>query len=298
LHYSAALANPSSSRARFRAAQVSSKRAQAQAKSAARRTALFTAADSENPSQRRQKESKDPRSADSTLAASSTVTDALRRTQRTLEQEVSRSRFAQEIFDQSNEELKQLSNQYTDLDSLLAASKGLVGSLLTSTKSDTWYLETTVWLLVVTCSWLVFRRLLYGPLWWLVWLPLKLLWKFSITTLGILGVFSSKEVQDLTNTQLNQTTSIMSAVNPEDHIPVEKQTFGAPVNTSTEGSALEGVGQMVDESKEEERYRGDGTKLEKTDAPRNPKKRVLNEVPTEMNNQDTIAAEKKDKDEL
>jgi protein transport protein SEC20 len=220
-----------------------------------------------------------------------------------LEQEVSRSRFAQEIFDQSNEELKNLSTQYTDLDGLLAASKGLVGSLLTSTKSDTWYLETTVWLLVATCSWLFFRRILYGPTWWLVWLPLKLLWKFSITTLGILGVFSSKEVKVLTDIQLNQTASAMSS--GISHIAGEQADYQDQDSTNkanpSEGSEVERVGQIADESEQkEERYRGDGTKLVKSDAPRNPKKRVLNEEPTDMNNQGTPAEneEKKDKDEL
>jgi hypothetical protein len=158
----------------------------------------------------------------------------------------------------------------------------------------------------VTCSWLVFRRILYGPLWWLVWLPLKLLWKFSITTLGILGVFTSGEVKNLTDIQINQTESIMSAgINREQHIPIEEPANQDPNYgthaTSAEGSEIEKVGKIAEQGGEkEERYRGDGTKLVDSDTPRNPKKRVLNEEPTNMNNQDAASEgkETKDKDEL
>lgn len=78
--------------------------------------------------------------------------------------------------------------RYSGLDDLLARSKGLLGTLLRSQKSDTWYLETACWLLAGTIAWLVFRRLLYGPLWWFVWFPLRLVSRISMGVAG--AVFS------------------------------------------------------------------------------------------------------------
>jgi protein transport protein SEC20 len=74
---------------------------------------------------------------------------------------------------------------------MLSSSRNLLGTLLRSQKSDTWYLETAFYVLLSTIIWLIFRRIFYGPLWWLVWLPLKLsiriLWGILIAT-GLAGV--------------------------------------------------------------------------------------------------------------
>lgn len=80
------------------------------------------------------------------------------------------------IVEQSTAALSTLSESYSNLDTLLSSSRSLVSSLLHSQKSDTWYLESAFWILVTTISWLVFRRLLYGPSWWLLYLPTRLLW--------------------------------------------------------------------------------------------------------------------------
>ena len=77
-----------------------------------------------------------------------------------------------------------MSDSYSTLDSILATSKSLVGSLLHSQKSDTWYLETAFYLCATTLAWLVFRRIFYGPLWWLVWLPVKWTWWFTSNLVG------------------------------------------------------------------------------------------------------------------
>ncbi|OAQ98197.1 hypothetical protein LLEC1_02302 [Akanthomyces lecanii] len=58
---------------------------------------------------------------------------------------------------------------------MLGKSRELLGTLLRSQKSDTWYLQTAFYMLAVTGAWLVFRRLLYGPVWWLVLFPLRIL---------------------------------------------------------------------------------------------------------------------------
>lgn len=110
-----------------------------------------------------------------TVGASSNVTDALRRTHDLIATELARSEFAHETLTESSAALKQLNESYTSLDTMLASSRDLLGTLLRSQKSDTWYLQTAFYMLLVTGSWLLFRRLLYGPLWWLVLLPLRLI---------------------------------------------------------------------------------------------------------------------------
>jgi protein transport protein SEC20 len=107
------------------------------------------------------------------IGAASDVTTALRRTHDLMAAEMSKSTFAHETLAQSTAALQQLSESYGSLDSLLAGSRDLLGTLLKSQKSDTWYLETALALLLGTLGWLIFRRWLYGPLWWLVYFPLR-----------------------------------------------------------------------------------------------------------------------------
>jgi protein transport protein SEC20 len=103
------------------------------------------------------------------------VTAALRRTHDLIASELSRSEFAHQTLTESSAALKQLNESYSSLDTMLASSKDLLGTLLRSQKSDTWYLQTAFYMLLGTLGWLVFRRILYGPMWWLVWLPLRIL---------------------------------------------------------------------------------------------------------------------------
>ena len=110
-----------------------------------------------------------------TVGASSNVTNSLRRTHDLIAAELSRSEFAHETLTESSVALKQLNESYSSLDSMLASSRDLLGTLLRSQKSDTWYLQTAMYMLLATAAWLFFRRILYGPMWWLVWLPLRVL---------------------------------------------------------------------------------------------------------------------------
>ncbi|KAK5663239.1 hypothetical protein OQA88_3666 [Cercophora sp. LCS_1] len=110
---------------------------------------------------------------DDVVSASSNVTDALRRTHALIAGEVAKSAFAAQTLAESTAALKELQGNYEGLEGLLAKSRDLVGTLLTSQKSDTWYLRTSFYVLLVTLAWLVFRRWLYGPLWWVLWLPVR-----------------------------------------------------------------------------------------------------------------------------
>ncbi|EGX92126.1 Sec20 domain protein [Cordyceps militaris CM01] len=110
-----------------------------------------------------------------TVGASSNVTASLRRAHDLIASELGRSAYAHETLVESTAALRQLDDSYGSLDSMLGKSRELLGTLLRSQKSDTWYLQTAFYMLAVTLAWLAFRRLLYGPLWWLVLVPLRIL---------------------------------------------------------------------------------------------------------------------------
>ncbi|KAK1636781.1 hypothetical protein BDP81DRAFT_394433 [Colletotrichum phormii] len=115
-----------------------------------------------------------------TVGASGNVTSALRRTHDLIAAELARSEFAHQTLTESSAALAQLDDSYGSLDTMLASSKDLLGTLLRSNKSDTWYLQTALYMLMATGAWLLFRRLLYGPMWWLVWLPLRLVYNLTV----------------------------------------------------------------------------------------------------------------------
>ncbi|KAL8796072.1 MAG: hypothetical protein Q9182_007439 [Xanthomendoza sp. 2 TL-2023] len=197
-------------RSHFRKAQLQAKR-NAEAAQRRKRELLFAGVreGATAPAQDRRK-GHDRSSKDQVeLNASSDVTAALRRVHSLMQSEVSRSQFALETLrksmdafqdlqslklpaDQSTAALSTLSESYTRLDTLLLSSRSLLSTLLHSRKSDTWYLESAFWILVVTIGWLFFRRILYGPGWWLLYLPTTLMWRTTLSSVNILfGIFAS-----------------------------------------------------------------------------------------------------------
>ncbi|PHH60113.1 hypothetical protein CDD81_2115 [Ophiocordyceps australis] len=119
------------------------------------------------------------------VGASGNVTDALRRTHDLMATELARSDFARQTLEESSAALEHLGESYSSLDTMLASSRDLLGTLLRSEKSDTWYLQTAFYVLLVTGAWLVYRRLLYGPIWWLVWLPLRIVFGMGAKIGGV-----------------------------------------------------------------------------------------------------------------
>lgn len=109
------------------------------------------------------------------VGASSRVTDSLRQMHASLQAELERSEYANQTMKESSAAFQQLHESYSSLEVMLTSSRDLLGTLLRSQKSDTWYLTTTFYMLLTVGAWLLFRRLLYGPMWWLVWLPLRML---------------------------------------------------------------------------------------------------------------------------
>lgn len=117
-----------------------------------------------------------------TVGASSRVTDSLRQMHASLQSELERSEYANQTMRESTAAFQQLHESYSSLETMLTSSRDLLGTLLRSQKSDTWYLTTALYMLLTVGAWLVFRRLLYGPLWWLVWLPLRILFGVGAKT--------------------------------------------------------------------------------------------------------------------
>jgi protein transport protein SEC20 len=109
--------------------------------------------------------------------------------------ELSRSQFAHDTLKESTTALAQLSETYSTLDTMLSRSRNLLGTLLTSQKSDTWYLETAFYILLTTIAWLVWRRLLYGPTWWILWFLPKMFFKGCFGILTLFGVIGGQKAE-------------------------------------------------------------------------------------------------------
>ncbi|CAK96428.1 uncharacterized protein An02g11990 [Aspergillus niger] len=261
----------------FRNAQLQAKR-NAEVARRKERELLFTRSQS---AERKKQSSEKLTQDDIVMNASNDVTAALRRTHQLMQAELSRSQFAQETLGLCWFTL----GAGQDLDSLISSSRNLIGSLLRSQKSDTWYLETAFYILVGTIIWLVFRRILYGPLWWLVWLPLRLFARFTFAILGAVGITSKAVQSSEPSTMLEyvpqETPMVEQKVEPNiqsaegeavwDQVPVTDE--------AEEDRLIDEIGKMVEESEEQEETNIDDISEEErqrqAELPRNPKKRMF-----------------------
>ncbi|EXK48252.1 hypothetical protein FOXG_00562 [Fusarium oxysporum f. sp. lycopersici 4287] len=171
------------------------------------------------------------------VGASANVTNALRRTHDLIQAELARSEFAHETLTESSAALKQLNESYGSLDTMLASSKDLLGTLLRSQKSDTWYLQTTFYMLACTLGWLLFRRLLYGPMWWIVWLPLRLM--FGLGTSAGSAVMQAGSGQGQVKEAGQASKGVPVEGLPDDELPTVK------VGTEQQAEVLEEVDKIV-----------------------------------------------------
>ncbi|KAE8415766.1 hypothetical protein BDV36DRAFT_285098 [Aspergillus pseudocaelatus] len=263
----------------FRNAQLQAKR-NAEIAKRKERELLF----SRSQSAERKRESTEKLTQDDVLLnTSSDVTVALRRTHHLMQAELSRSQFAQETLEQSTAALSSLSESYTSLDTLLSSSRNLVGSLLRSQKSDTWYLETAFYILIGTIVWLLFRRILYGPMWWLVWLPIRLAAKFVFTILGAVGL-SSKAVQPSPSAVPSESLA-QEVPHPTLEAEANVQTADGqaiwdipPVAEAKEDRMIDHIGNMVEDNEEIDETNIDDIspeeKQRQAELPQNTKKRM------------------------
>lgn len=187
-------------------------------------------------------------------------------------------------LEQSTAAISSLSESYSSLDTLLASSRSLASSLLRSQKSDTWYLETAFYVLIGTIAWLLFRRILYGPMWWLVWLPFKFAMKFLFATLGAVGLTkgstelsSSQSAGDISAT-IQQTAAAISGGT----VPTNSASWEDQPSVEDEDRIIDQIGKMVDEGKQQGTNIDDISPEERQrqeELPRNTKKRMFEAEP-------------------
>ncbi|KAL2685473.1 hypothetical protein Neosp_006571 [[Neocosmospora] mangrovei] len=202
------------------------------------------------------------------VGASANVTNALRRTHDIIQAELARSEFAHQTLTESSAALKDLNESYSSLDTMLANSRSLLGTLVQSQKSDTWYLQTAVYMLLTTFCWLFFRRILYGPLWWLVWLPLRVLFGVGTTAGGAMIRAGSGAVK------VEEVGDVSQGV-PVEGLPAEDLPT-VQVDTGKEAEILEEVDKIlnvIEETTEQDNI----TEEEEADSARNTKKRMWEE---------------------
>ncbi|KAI5858365.1 hypothetical protein BZA05DRAFT_432310 [Tricharina praecox] len=119
------------------------------------------------------------------VTAGEDVTAALRRTQALLAGELQKSRFASETLAQSTEALRELGERYSAFDDVLGKSRELIRDLVKKNKSDRWYYEMAIKMLIGMLVWIVVRRLFWGPIWLLVVWPMKTTWWFVAGSVGL-----------------------------------------------------------------------------------------------------------------
>ena len=297
-----------SARIQFRKAQLQAKRNAEAAKRKEREVLFASVQEGNNTAGSGRKRGQKELSQDELiLNASSDVTAALRRTHDLMQQELSRSQFAHDTLQQSTAALSTLTESYGNLDTLLSSSRSLVSTLIHSNKSDTWYLETAFYILLTTIAWLIFRRILYGPGWWLLYVPTKLMWRLISAFLHIFIAFFSatgaaKQSAALSNASEQISTSLI--VQPSatrGGIPTFDATMAAPsigsggrgneqqVPRGEDRSLSEGIGKMAEASQKAEEAKVESTqpgepapqgtvlRERRADEVPNPKKRMWEE---------------------
>lgn len=306
-----------SSRSQYRKAQLTAKHNAERAKLKEREllfSNLQSGASTPSSTYRQRRQNKGLAEEEIVAQASSDVTAALRRTHALMQNELSRSRFAQETLEQSTAALADLGERYSDLNTLLANSRTLVTTLLKSTKSDTWYLETTFYILITTIIWLIFRRWLYGPLtWFLIW-PLKLLFRIVFGVIGFGTAATASAKSSSLAVPSEPSTSLIVKPSATGGAPRRSNDPNAPPpqnyirvggggrgyyqgDPSPTNSLSQEVGKMAEQAQQQQEedvhpqlraqrqqpdeegpvVRGDGTVLQESDKPRNPKKKMWEE---------------------
>ncbi|KAK0731745.1 hypothetical protein B0H67DRAFT_501619 [Lasiosphaeris hirsuta] len=233
-----------------------------------RHTQLFTARD-----RRRLRQKGGDGGARGVVTASSDVTSALRRTHALIAGEVAKSAFATQTLAESTAALQELQQTYAGLDGLLARSRDLVGTLLTSQKSDTWYLRTAFYVLLATLSWLVFRRFLYGPLWWVLWLPARTAWRTGSSVSSSLAGSGKGARMEVADPSGGGGKAV--GVGEQGAVPTIKAAGGVREAVVEEPEGMvEKIGRMMDDV---ERAAANLTEEETAAGEKNPMKRMWEE---------------------
>lgn len=171
--------------------------------------------------------------------------------------------------------------------------------MLRSQKSDTWYLETAFYILVGTITWLLFRRILYGPLWWLLWLPVKLVFRVVFGFLGVVGI-SSKAVQPspsltASETLVQETPVVTPKVEPSVETAASDAVWDQVPATEESDSdrVIDQIAEMVETSADQEETNIKEEPLPEEsrtqdEPPRNTKKRMYEATEVLENRRDEL----------
>lgn len=155
-------------------------------------------------------------------------------------------------------------------------------------------METAFYILVGTIAWLLFRRILYYPLWLLVWIPIKLVYRLTLVMMSAAGIpGAALELAQLSSSSSALSSSATSAI--PTIFPGEPLVTGTgqyeepspPVQSDNE-TMIEQIGRMVDESTKQQEPTAsyEGTNVDditpeerkrQEEMPRNPKKRMYEE---------------------
>lgn len=270
-----------SARVAFRRAQLQAKRNADAAKRKEREELFADRLNAEQAAPRRKGQEKLTQD-EIALNAAEDVTKSLRRAHELLSGNLQQSQFAQQTLDESQEALKGLAENYGGTGDLLKSSKGLVSTLVRSQKSDTWFLMSSVYILCATLAWLVFRRLLYGPMWWLVWQPLKLIWYVTFSSVGAIA-FGGQNKTIASNSPKSVAPVDIPTGSPgiqfrSMSVPAKGGGWGGPAQPPMPKSpkTVEAVGKMVEDPT------GEPAVLHERDpvvSPTNSKKRMYEGVP-------------------
>ena len=285
-------------RASFRRAQLQAKR-NADIAKRKEREMLFAkrSADSDAVAPARRKGQEKLTQDELALNASNDVTAALRRTHDLLQGNLKQSQFAQQTLDESTAALDSLGESYGNLRDVLKASRGLASQLLRSQKSDTWYLETAMYILFATIAWLVFRRIIYGPAWYLIWLPAKWSWRLFMSTLSAVGIIGGKAAErtpvamSMSPGLNNNGVPTMQAGRTARHMPIGNKGGGwdrpqEPYTPPEQQSIIDKIAERAQRSQDGIVPDEVGTG-EVRDPPRNTKKRMM-EVEVSGGNRDEL----------
>ncbi|KAK9451461.1 Sec20-domain-containing protein [Limtongia smithiae] len=108
-----------------------------------------------------------------TLHAAEDATASLRRTHQLLEAEIARSAISLDVLEESNTSLRKLTTQYTAFDAVLGTSRRVIAVLEQADKWDRIYMLAAIGLLLLVLAWIVWRRILKGPVRLVIWTAVK-----------------------------------------------------------------------------------------------------------------------------
>ncbi|KAI9893103.1 MAG: hypothetical protein M1814_000650 [Vezdaea aestivalis] len=219
--------------------------------------------------------------------ASSDITIALRRTHQLMQSELGRSQFAHEtlcefastqidrsrlngFLVQSQKALTELGEHHGGITDLLSNSRTLVSSLIRSQKSDSWYLQTALSVLVVTFIWLFIRRFLWIGVTVAIIFPLKTLFWIS----SLLASRSSANSDSTTSlvemasgTTGRPTVTAQPVQSPGQHVDKQQSELEDESNKTAGSTLSEEVGAMAEKNQQEAQGAADNKA--------NPKKRMF-----------------------